>query len=139
MERPTGVTVLAILNFLGAACMVMVGLLFMLGLGLAGLGAGQQSAGGMAFLMGLGAVAGVIFLIIAIVVGIGLWRLRNWARILTIILAAISLVPLLPGLMFSMLSLEIFSMMVQLVFAGFYGWIIWYMVRPHVKRAFGAA
>lgn len=142
MERPTGVTVLAILNFLGAACMVMVGLLFMLGLGLAGLGAGQQSAGGMAFLMGLGAIAGVIFLIfavIAIVVGIGLWRLRNWARILTIILAAISLLPLLPGLMLSMLSLEIFSMMFQLAFAGFYGWIIWYMVQPQVKRAFGAA
>jgi len=141
--RPTGVTVLAILNFLGAACMVIFGLLFMLGLGLAGMGAGSSGEGGaMALLLGLGAVAGVIFLVfaaVAIVVGIGLWRLRNWARILTIVLAAISLLPLLPGLLMSMLSIEIFTMMFQLAFAAFYGWIIWYMLQPHVKRAFGAA
>jgi uncharacterized membrane protein (DUF2068 family) len=141
--RPTGVTVLAILNFLGAASMVICGLLLMLGLGLAGMGAGSAGEkGGMALLLGLGAVAGVVFLVfaaVAIVVGIGLWRLRNWARILTIILAAISLLPLLPGLMGSMLTLEIFSLIFQLVFAAFYGWIIWYMLQPHVKRAFGAA
>jgi len=143
MERPTGVTILAVLNFVGALLCVLGALLFFLGLGLAGAGAKTTGAGtgGMALLMGLGAVGGVIILIfgaIAVLVGVGLWKLRNWARILTIVLTALSLLFAVLGLLTSLLHFQLFALVFRLVFVAIYALILWYMFQPHVKQAFGA-
>ncbi len=123
MERPTGVTVLAGLSFLGAGLCVLGGLDY-------------------AALVGLSAVGGVLLLVcaaIGVVAGIGLWKLRGWARMVTIVLTILSLVLAVPGLFMSIFSLKVPQLIFQLIGAGICGLIVWYMFRPHVKQAFGVA
>jgi hypothetical protein len=144
MQRPGGITFLAVLCFLGALVCVLAALVFFLGFGLAGAGvkAAGAGTGGMAALMGLGAAGGVLFLIfgaIDVVVGVGLWKLCNWARILTIILTALALLMAGIGLLTSLLHFNLFVLVFQLIFVGIYILILWYMFQPHVKKAFGVA
>ena len=124
--------------------MVLVAALFFVGFGMIGAAAKQasQTPGVTALFIGLGAVGGVVFLIfgaVPLVIGIGLWRLCGWARIITIALSALSLLITLPGLLLSLISFRVLFLLFQLVVAGIYALIIWYMLQPHVKRAFGAA
>ena len=70
---------------------------------------------------------------------VGLWRLRSWARVLTLALMVLRLLFLLPGLVFSLMRFEPLSLGAQLVFALLYAWIVWYLFQPEVKRAFGVA
>ncbi len=140
MDRPTGVTVLAILDFLGALCLIGAGLLFLLGMGIAGAGMMSQARGGGALLAGLGAVGGVVFLVfaaISAVVGIGLWKLRNWARIITIAFAGLGVLSGLLGFLTMLLHFSLVGLLFRLVGLGINGLIIWYMLQPHVKQAFG--
>src|SRR3990167_7256787 len=141
MDRPTGVTILAVLNFIGAAFYILLALGFMLGMGLLGgmmgQAGGEGSAGAMGMLMGLGVVAGVILLIfalIAILLGWGMWKLKNWARIITIVLCALGA---LAGVAIAAMAGQMISAGFNLVFLLIYAWIIWYLLRPHVKEAFG--
>src|SRR5579859_7786586 len=96
MARPTGVTILAVLSFLGAGlCLLAAAGMFLLGSS-AGLAAMAGRGGGMGGpLMAMGAFAGVAYLILAVlsvVNGVGLWKLQGWARLLTIILLVIGIV-----------------------------------------------
>src|SRR3989304_3115556 len=104
MDRPTGVTILAVLNFIGAAFYILLGLGFMLGMGILGgiigQAGGEGSAGAMGMLMGLGVVAGVIFIVLSLIpllIGWGLWKLKNWARIISIVLFALGALAALAG------------------------------------------
>lgn len=136
MARPVGVTILSILDFLGAAGMLLLAILCFVGGGfLATLGQNSQASGAAGFgaLMGMGAaVIGVVFLVVAIIcalIGWGMWKLKNWARILTIILCALGVLARLWSLvhMFS-----VFSIIVLLIDAL----IIWYLLKADVKAAF---
>ncbi len=144
MERPTGVTVLAVLNFLGAGLYALFTVLFFL-IGAGGAASGMMSemgGGAAAFLLGLGAAVGVILLIfsaIGLAIGIGLWKLRNWARIVTIVLVGLSLLLGVIGLLGSLIAFELGSLIFQAIFVALYAWIIWYLFQLHVKQAFGAA
>ncbi len=144
MERPTGVTVLAVLNFLGAGLYALLAVLFFL-IGAGGAASGMMSemgGGAAAFLLGLGAAVGVILLIFAAIglaIGIGIWKLRNWARIVTIVLVGLSLLLGVIGLLGSLISSELGSLIFQATFAALYAWIIWYLFQPHVKQAFGVS
>lgn len=145
MDRPSGVTILAVLNFLGAALYILIGLLVMLGMGILGGMAGQSGAegagGAMGMMMGLGAVAGVVFIVLAIIpfaIGWGLWKLKNWARIICIVLFALGALAALAGVGIGAMAGEMISAGFNLVFLLLYAWIIWYLTRPHVKQAFGA-
>ncbi len=144
MDRPTGVTVLAVLNFLGAGLYALLAVLFFL-IGAGGAASGMMSemgGGTAAFLLGLGAAVGVILLIFAAIglaIGIGMWKLRNWARIVTIVLVGLSLLLGVLGLLGSLISFELGSLIFQAIFVALYAWIIWYLFQPHVKQAFGVA
>lgn len=142
MERPTGVTVLAILDFLGALILICAGLAFLLGMGIAGAGMMSQARGGGAFLAGLGAIGGVVFLVFAAIsalIGIGLWKLKNWARIVTIVFSGLGILGGLLGLLTALLHFSVFTLVFRLVFIGIYALIIWYMLQPDVKKVFGVA
>jgi hypothetical protein len=133
MDRPTGVTILAVLNFIGAAILIIVGLLFMLGIGMAG--GAVDSAGGMGVLVTLGAVGGVILIVLGViagVIGIGLWKLANWARIVTIVCAVIGIL----GAVVGMIGGNIFSNLITLAIDGV---ILWYLFQSNVKEAFGVS
>ena len=146
MDRPTGVTILAILNFLGAGLYILIGLGFMLGMGIIGAMVGQSgqegAGGGMAMLAGLGAIAGIVFIVLSLIplaIGIGLWKLKNWARQVTIVLMLLRLLLLAPGLLISLLRSDLVGLGLQLLFAGVYGWILWYLYQPHLKQLFTTA
>ena len=78
MERPTGVTVLAVLNFLGAGLYALLAVLFFLiSAGGAVSGAMSEMGGAAAaFLLGLGAAVGVVLLILA---AIGLYGVMAYS------------------------------------------------------------
>jgi hypothetical protein len=102
--RPVGVSIIAVLNWIGGVLMGLFGLLFLVVVVLLGDTASAPSSVAEP-LLSLGIVffgfMMAVFMVIAalaIVVGVGLWRLRNWARITQIILAGLYIVGGLYGL-----------------------------------------
>ncbi|MGH9729440.1 MAG: DUF2127 domain-containing protein [Candidatus Acidiferrales bacterium] len=141
MARPTGVTILAVLSFLGAALTLLgAAVMFVLGsaagmAGMAGKGGGMSSP-----LMALGAFAGVALLILAVlyvVNGVGLWKLQGWARLLTILLIALGIVFEVMGMVRAMAPLHVGLVCWNLILIAIDAWILMYLFKPHVKAAFG--
>jgi uncharacterized membrane protein (DUF2068 family) len=141
MQRPTGVTILAVLAFIGAGLLV-VGALFGL---LGGMLVSTMSASRMGMMAGVGAAVLAVFLLIFaavdVVVGVGLWKLKNWARILTIVLTGIAFLGSVLSILnpFGHMHIFFFVFLIRrLVLAAIYAWILWYLFQPNVKQAFGA-
>jgi hypothetical protein len=143
MNRPTGVTVIAILDFLGAGLSILGGLGLMLGGGfiatLINQQGGQGSAGAAGILAGIGAAVGVFCLIIAaieIVLAVGLLKLKEWARIVTIVLTAIFGALGLLGLLGSFIHFNLFATAIRICILAVQAFIIMYLLKPEVKAAF---
>lgn len=139
MERPIGVTILAVLYFLGAAFVGLFGLLFIVGGPM--LSGMARSGGPGSALFAMGGVAGGLFLIIAVldlILGIGFIKLQNWARIVAIVFTAIGLLFGVFGLVGILAHLVLFQLLFQFIVLGIYVWILVYLFKPHVKQAFGA-
>src|SRR3990170_1355681 len=81
---------------------------------------------------------GVLLVFAALFVwfGIGLWKLKNWARRVTIGLMILRLLFLAPGLVIGLLRADLLGLGLQLLFAAVYGWILWYLYQPGVKQLF---
>ncbi len=114
MKRPTGVTILAALDFLAA------------GTGLVGVVATCLR---WRWLPSLWFQLFVLCVLPAII-GVGLWKLRNLARYFTFVLPA-------PNWFVAQLHLR--SIVIRLVQLGVWAWVIWYLFRPRVREAFGIA
>ena len=142
MARPTGVTILAVLGFLCGA-VTLLAALGMFVMGTVGMAAMSRGAGSMAgFLGALGAFAGVALLVFAglyVACGVGLLKLANWARLLTIVLVAIGLVFAVIGALHAMMGFHIGALIWQLIVIAIDAWILMYLFKPHVKQAFGTA
>jgi len=141
MGRPTGVTIIAVLDFIGAAVCVLVGLAMMLGGGFVATLLSQQQGGGAGagFLAAIGAAAGVFLLIcaaVAVLLGWGLLKLKEWARIVTIVLAGLGALGALIGLAGVMGHFAAIAVVFVLVRLAINGLIIWYLLQPHVKATF---
>ena len=112
-NRPTGVTILAILALIGGLLNLFFG--------------GVEAVMGPMAIMGIGLlVVGVLQLVVAF----GLFTLKGWAWMLAVVLQAIAII------------LNVFRMggentvpvvIATLVSVG----ILYYLFRPHVKQAFG--
>jgi hypothetical protein len=140
MERPTGVTILAVLYFLGAAFLGICGLLFIVGGSMLS-GLAQSGGPGRALFAAGGAVLGGFFLVLALLelaLGIGFIKLQNWARVVAIVLTGIAVLFGALG-MFSMLAhVMVFALTTRLITLAIQIWILVYLFKPHVKDAFGA-
>jgi hypothetical protein len=142
MGRPVGVTILAILDFLGALACIGLGILMFVGGGLGALAGSQATdgSGGVGAIVGaLGAAAGVVFLIcgaISFLLGWGLWKLKNWARIVTIVFMALGIAGALFGLVGIFAHFTVFGLIWTVFWLAIYALIIWYLVKPEVKAAF---
>jgi hypothetical protein len=142
MGRPVGVTILAILNFIGAAFCLLGGIAMILGGGFIATMLSQQgqgSAGAAGILAGLGAAAGVFIIImggVSALVGFGMWKLKGWARIVSIVLFAISAVMQLLGLLGSLAHFNVFAVVWSLFWVAVDAFVIWYLLKPEVKAAF---
>lgn len=142
MGRPTGVTIIAVLDFIGAAFCVLGGLGMMLGGGFMASMMGQQSGAGAGVLAAIGAAAGVFFLFcaaVAVLLGWGMLKLKEWARIVTLVLAALGALGSLIGLVGVLGHFAMVAVVFMLCRLAINGLIIWYLLQPHVKAAFQGA
>lgn len=131
MNRPTGVTMIAALSFIAACGLALLACLFLVGGGLAARFMPPDAripAGLAAAIGGLGALFFFLFAALYVAVGVGLLKLKEWARIAAVVLAGLSL-------LFGLLGLVHFHpfALVRLAIAGS---ILWYLLQPHVVAAF---
>lgn len=128
---PTGVKVISILYYIGAAFLAIGGLISILGGGLI--------SSLLSDIPGLGLIGGAFFVILGIFfiaigvlyffIGRGLWKAQSWARIVAIIFATLGVL----GSIFSLFSGSLFS----IVWLIIYGFILWYLAfSEEVKKAF---
>ena len=143
VRRPIGVTVIAVLTFLGAAILALgaVGFFFVAFLGMTGGDSGDPASVAIA---GLGVAGGFSLLVLSGVAGclaIGVLELREWARIVSVASIAASI-----G--FTILSLfavrryvvlpAVPSIYCHLLVVTTAVWMLAYLLLPRVKQVFGA-
>lgn len=125
MTRPVGVTILAIISFLGAVLIVLSGALVLLG----------KNATNLPDLTAVLILLMIIFGGLYALAGWGLWRLKNWGRILTISLVAIAsafelfrwyLTP----------HFEMSNFVATVVSFTLYGMTVLYLFKPDIKPLF---
>jgi hypothetical protein len=141
--RPTGVTIIAVLTFFGAAILAFGALIFLFvgALGMTGADAGEPFAVAIA---GMGAAGGFSLLVLAAVaasVAIGVLKLREWARIVSIATFAIGIVCTIFSLFTVMGYLVIPAVpmiLCHLAVMAAAVWMLSYLLRPTVKQAFSA-
>ncbi len=114
-NRPLGITILALLSFIGAIISLVAA--FAAPVLLTSISSAYASVAG-----GLLMVVGVIGAIIGLVVGYGLWTGRKWAWWLEVILSVLSIL--------SILTLNIVAFVIGII-------IVYYMTRKNVKAYFG--
>jgi uncharacterized membrane protein (DUF2068 family) len=118
------VSILAVLDFVGSALMALCGVAFLVGVG---------TALHAPLLAAMGTIGGVVCLLIAAIpalVGWGLWNLKNWARALTIIFAALGILAALFGFISPDMRLAaLFPLIVNGIVAA-------YLTRDEVRQAF---
>jgi|HubBroStandDraft_1064217.scaffolds.fasta_scaffold70738_2 hypothetical protein len=139
MQRPAGVTILGVLAFIGAGLLVLAALGMFLG---GAILANMAARPGMGMIAGAGGVAlGVFFLVIAAlyaVIGTGMFKLQNWARILVIVLSFLGAFLNALSVLGSLLHLHPLAVLWSLILVAVNVWIAMYLLKPHVKQAFGA-
>lgn len=144
VKRPSGVTVVAILTFFGAAILA-AGALSCFFIGVMGMTTGDGGEPASAAIAGMGFAGGFSLLVLASVAGcvaVNLLKLREWARIVSI--AAMG-----AGIAFTIFSLftvktylgvpVIPMTLFHLLMVALAVWMLAYLLRPVVKQAFAPA
>jgi uncharacterized membrane protein (DUF2068 family) len=140
--RPTGVTLIAIYHYLAAAFIAVLGIgLFVGGKVISMLGGADgvvlPKAG---FLIGVvGGTALLVFALIHAIAGFGMWSMTEWGRLLAIVLAVISLVFAIPGLLLSALTMHALFGGFRVLRVVISALIIWYLLQAGTKAMFRAA
>jgi hypothetical protein len=132
-SRPTAVTVIAVLLIIGGALGVLGGLagLFLgAAVGVAG-GSGEAAAAGG--LVALLSIVAIVLSLVNFVIAYGLWTLKPWAWIATLVLEGISILLSLGNVVSGNgAGGAVFGIAIA-------GVIIYYLMQPNVKQAFGRA
>ena len=139
MGRPVGVTIIGALMIVAGLGFAVVGIVF-LDMGSTGAMKATHTSGA-ALLAALGAAAGVIFLLFGglhIVLAIGIFKMRNIARILTIFLFVLIGTGACLGLIATLLSYSHVGLAWNGSLLAVDALALWYLLRPDVKEAFGA-
>jgi hypothetical protein len=97
---------------------------------------------GMGMMAGIGgAVIGGFFVVIAAVyavVGTGFLKLQNWARILVIVLSGLGALLNALGTLSALFHFHPLLVVWRVILLAVNLWIALYLLKPHVKQAFGA-
>ena len=137
MQRPTGITILAVLSAI-AGVLGLLGSLALIGLGglVGGLAASELGTAAGAALGGLAVIGGLILLVgsvLNLVFAYGAWNLRPWAWVLGLIAEGLALVSAAVGILSSGdIGGQILNIAIPAI-------IIYYLMTPEVKKAFGRA
>jgi hypothetical protein len=126
MNRPRGITVLAYISLVWSG----IGFLLTLAIGLLALPDSEYPW----WLIFVGALVGLP-------IAVGLLKLKNWARILTIVGALLTCIRSGEDLLGSLSGSDasLFDAVFMLGVVAFNIWILWYLNLPHVKEAFGVS
>ena len=142
MNRPAGVTLIAVLCFLFGALWALFGIGMVAGGGIIATIMKQQgeAAGPMAgIIASLGAALGIFLLIISVVdilIGVGLIKLKEWARMTSIILAGIGAALGILGLLSGFVHFVLLLTLIRVCVLAVEIWIVVYLLKPEVKAAF---
>jgi hypothetical protein len=141
MHRPVGVTILTVLMIAAGLGFAAAGLTFFF-MASKGATAAAPTSGPMAALLaGVGAAAGVIFLLFGglhVVLAIGIFKLRNVARVLTVFLFLLIGAGACLGLIATLLSFSHISFFWNLSLLAVDALALWYLLRAETKAAFTA-
>ena len=139
MERPVGVTILGVLAFIGTGLLVLAALGVLVG---GAMIADMAARPGMGMVAGVGGVVlGVFFIGMAAVyalIGTGMFKLFNWTRGLVIILSFLAAFVYALGIVSALYHLHPLLVIWRLMLLAVNVWIAMYLLKPHVKQAFGA-
>jgi hypothetical protein len=128
-QRPTGITILAVLSAIGGVLGVFGGFSLVVLGSAVGVATGEAGLGALGFVFGgLTLILGFV----GIALAFGFWTLRPWAWPLGVILELVNI-----GVSVAQVALgyaSIFSVAISVVVAGI---ILYYLNQPHIKRAFG--
>jgi hypothetical protein len=126
MQRPTGITVLAVLAAIGGVFGILGGLAL---IGVGTVVASTTGLGGLAAIVGLIALA---YGILSLVLAYGFWTLKPWAWTLGIGLEVAGIVINVLQYMNNTAAIggTILSIAINAV-------VLWYLYQPNVKAAFG--
>jgi uncharacterized membrane protein (DUF2068 family) len=136
--RPTGVTLIAALYFIGGGLNILGAILILSGSAILEESLPLAELGLPAHLGISLAIGPLIVGIINLAIGWGLWELREWARVVTIILNGLGLLITIIGLIqvFSLSVVSPSAVAVLVIVMVIYGFIIWYLMQPDVRRFF---
>ena len=98
---------------------------------------GMMGGIGVAFV----AVFCLVFAVLYVVIGVGLLKLQNWARVLAIVLTGLSVLAFVSSILspFAHMHLFFFAFLIRrLILVAIDIWILVYLFKPNVKQAFGA-
>jgi len=126
VERPTGVTILAILAAIGGVFGIFGGLTLLVSGDFIGAAAGSTALGDLASLVGAVLLVSGIF---GIAFAWGAWGLRPWAWLLGVVIQAVNIVI---GV-FQLINGQSGSILGIAIAAG----ITYYLFQPSIKAAFG--
>jgi hypothetical protein len=135
-QRPMGVTILAVLWFVTGASDA-VGILYMVFemFSPKNIGGAIVYIGLTIYLLFLASIL-VAKAALFVMAGIGLFKLQNWARLLSIGLIGFLVLMLAPALLTSVAHPARSLGLLMALALGI--WLIVYFFKPHVKQAFGA-
>ena len=136
-QRPMGITILAALAFIGGILGICGGLSGIIGGSFLGGLAASVGASAATTLGGMIAVYSIIALAFAVadlVFGFGAWTLKPWAWMLGMVLFGLNIVFQLVSLLAGWASFG--SVIIPVAIGGV---IIYYLLTPEVKKAFGRA
>ena len=127
-ERPMGVTILAVLAIIGGL-LALLGALGLL-LGGAALASVDGGVGGMAMLLGVGAL---VLAVLYLAFGFGAWTLKPWAWTLGVASQVLQLVLIIVNIVvFGFQAGQIINILIAAV-------ILYYLFTPPIRQAFGKA
>ena len=118
---PTGIKVISVLYYIGAVLGIIISILFFVGGKLLSSITSQipviGALGSMLFIVG--GVITLIFGILGFFIGRGLWKGRNWARVVAIIFSILGIITAIIMMIRGNIMSNIPNLIVQLVISGY--------------------
>ncbi len=137
-----GVIIIAVFQFFIAALLILLAAASALGIGVLGaILARSREMGAPAFLAmaGAGAFVAAVVLVFAALfgtLGFGMWNLREWARLVTIVLSILGTVGAAIGLLWALAHFRPIGLFLSSIRLAINLTILWYLSRPQVRDAF---
>ena len=140
--RPLGVSLIGGFELFVSGLLLVISIATALGMGVLGTilgGASQMGGPALAFLADMGFIRAFILLVPSALFGVLGWnllRMKEWARIVTLVLSVMVVIGGSFGLLSAMAHFQPILMMANMIRLGINLTIIWYLNQPQVKQLF---